>query len=1216
MLCTWPGVLYEHILQEQRVCCSYLHRCWKASLCLDCMRRLSFAGLCSMSVGLCLMRQLRTCVHSPPAAAVAAPEPTDDPTSCLGPKSEGVRRAWIGQTRIFSFGRMFMILLTFFLQFSPVTGVRVAASPIGAAEAAHVHFHQAAQGGAAKHYGYPHTVHGAANSRAGKRSFRRACARPQSSQQGGTWYRGRWLTTSDLRAVPLRRISQASGHLRSRTTPRGSAARAVSCGASGTRLHVLTWNCGGLSTGLLDELLLYLQERAPHINIICLQETHWKHESEWLTQRWACIHSHDPKHTYAGVLTLISRQLVSSEDIRTISHLPGRMLQVRFPVAGVHADIFNCYQLPWTTRGGSKQQLLDRRARFWSTLEQAVGLTPTRNFLCVMGDFNAQLVPEAGRVGTATCVADHAEQVAQDGPVFQSLLQACDLVAVNTFLGPRRVMHTYQQNNAKTQIDYILLRSHAVDAASRTSAPVEAFPVAAHRLDCNHRPVQAHFSCHRHPWRLHSRSQPKIDVAKLRSDCARRPDVADALRAVVSSVVQASPTPEDLNAMIYRAVSAAYPVRARPMLDHHNTPALVGPIHRMWELWREARRPRASTLGDVLRKWRLMTQLRVQRRLVQRISRRSRRERVEDLLKDAAKAATAHDQAGLYKIVNRLGPKQRRARLQLRDVQGGILTKDQELRELHGHFTEVYRARPGDAVRTRAVVMPTFDVAQVERSLRLIPAGKATPSHCVPSVVWKTCYRELAPYLQDNLCKLWSTDIVQVPRLWRDAWFALLPKPSRVCKRPGDLRPIALQCSLGKASIKLLCEEVRPYVVSFLQHTPQFAYCQGRDVQMALLRAFSHFDQVRADAAAHVDTIHNRHQGRSPRKISGAITLSLDMEQAFDRLPRSLVIRALQAASVPAHLIHLVDVWHRHAYYHIAHGGLSAKVQSQQGVRQGCLLAPLLFACATGLLVRDMPEASGPAWTEILTLYADDFLAQECLSEVADVARVIQRWGMLIDFLESCGLRLSQGKSVILARVGGLKGPAAWRKFLVRKEEGWFVRVPVKHGETLIALREEHKYLGAMVSYKTYETSTFKYRLAQARTQYGRLKKLLHSRQHLTLQQRMRMYHTCVWSTLSYSLHATGLGPAQVAQLRGVVATHLRAIARSPRHLTVVKHRSPCTQDWGFLTRCKSCVMKWRLLSRGYGTARFWFRIVHADGRLLWFRRTLGSSSILISDHM
>eukprot|EP00439_Symbiodinium_sp_Y106_P015242 s10585_g2.t1 len=477
-----------------------------------------------------------------------------------------------------------------------------------------------------------------------------------------------------------------------------------------------------------------------------------------------------------------------------------------------------------------------------------------------------------------------------------------------------------------------------------------------------------------------------------------------------------------------------------------------------------------------------------------------------------------------------------------------MLTKEQELQELHGHFTAVYRS--AEVVRTQPAAMPEFNAAQVERCLRLISAGKATPSHCVPSVVWKICHHELTPYLQDQLRRLWSSGEVQVPRLWRDAWFALLPKPSRVCKRPKDLRPIALQCSLGKASIKLLCEEVRPYIIHFLQGTPQFAYCKGRDVQMALLRAFSHFDQVRQEAATNVDNIHNRHQGRSRKDISGAITLSLDMEQAFDRLPKSLIIRALQAAQVPAHLIHLVDVWHRNACYHLQHGGHTAKVQVQQGVRQGCLLAPLLFACATGLLISELPDVAGPAWNDILSLYADDILAQEWLQDVADVARVLQRWGKLIDFLGDHGLQLSQGKSVILARIGGLKGRAIWKKFLVRTAEGWFVRVPLKVGDTLIALKEEHRYLGAMISYKTYEASTFRYRLAQARTQYGRLKKLLHSRQHLTLQQRMRMYRTCVWSTLSYSLHATGLGPAQVAQLRGVVATHLRAIARSPRHLT------------------------------------------------------------------
>ncbi|CAE7198220.1 unnamed protein product [Symbiodinium sp. KB8] len=573
----------------------------------------------------------------------------------------------------------------------------------------------------------------------------------------------------------------------------------------------------------MDEFLLFLQEHQPHVNVVCLQETHWKHTSEWLTERWICVHDHDPKHTYAGLLTLISRKLVSSEDVRTVSHVPGRVLQVRFPLAGVHVDILNCYQLPWNTRG-CRQQLLERRAKIWNAVEQAVESVPQRNLLCVMGDFNAQLVPEANRVGTATCITDHTEQVAQDGPAFQGILQ-------------------------------------------------------------------------------------------------------------------------DLNATVLKAVAAAYPRN------------------------------------------RLMTQLRAQRRMVQRII---------DALLD-----------------------------------------------------------------------------QVGRCLRLIPARKATPHHCVPSIVWKISHQELAPYLQEQLRRFWSADAAQVPQLWRDAWFALLPKPSRPCKQPSDLRPIALQCSLGKAAIKLLCEEVRPYVVQFLQHTPQFAYCRGRDVQMALLRALSHFDQVRADAAEHVDKIHNRHQGRTPRAVGGAITLSLDLEQAFDRLPRSLVIRSLMAARVPAHLIHLVDVWHRNASYHLSHGGLNSQVSAQQGVRQGCLLAPLLFACATGLIVQELPSVAGPAWRDVLTIYADDFLGQEWVHTVDDIGRILQRWGTLVDCLYEFGLRLSKGKSVILARIGGSKGQAAWRKFLVKTEEGWQVRLPSVRGNMLIALKEEHKYLGAMVSYKSYEASTF-----------------------------------------------------------------------------------------------------------------------------------------------
>ena len=91
--------------------------------------------------------------------------------------------------------------------------------------------------------------------------------------------------------------------------------------------------------------------------------------------------------------------------------------------------------------------------------------------------------------------------------------------------------------------------------------------------------------------------------------------------------------------------------------------------------------------------------------------------------------------------------------------------------------------------------------------------------------------------------------------------------------------------------------------------------------------------------------------------------------------------------------------------------------------------------------------------------------------------------------------------------------------------------------------------LGAVLSYSNFEDLTFQRRLAVAKDNYTRLKKFLHSRV-LTLATRVRMWLTCIWTSLTYSLVTVGVTPASTAKLRGVVATHWRAIARSPRHLT------------------------------------------------------------------
>ena len=474
--------------------------------------------------------------------------------------------------------------------------------------------------------------------------------------------------------------------------------------------------------------------------------------------------------------------------------------------------------------------------------------------------------------------------------------------------------------------------------------------------------------------------------------------------------VSQCPSPELLNRNVRQAVCALYPANRVSGTDHYKNSAVQGPVRRLWELWRQVRGFHGCDTAGVLHAWRRVALFRKQRRQVQAASRESRRQRVNDIMQQAAKAADVRDQASLYKCVNRLAPKTQKVRTQIRSEKGEVLSKVQELQMLVEHFRYVYQDDVGKC--TQASSMPMFTCEQISRCLRLIPPRKAVPKCCVPAVVWKVCHAELAEYMQKLLCTLWSGPHITVPSLWRDAWLALVPKPNKTSRKPSDLRPLGLQCSLGKAAIKLICEEVKPFVEAYLADVPQYAYCKGRDVQMAL-------------SSTLIVSV--------PGLLNILTPFSLDMEKAFDKLSRTLVLDALRDAGVPSNVIHLVDVWHRDSKY---------EVPVQRGVRQGCLLAPILFACATGYIVKRLPRQPGLSWRDILTMYADDFLGQVSLHKVDDISDAFKRWGVLIDHLESYGLSLSAGKSVILARITGTKGAYQWKKFLVKSAEGWKVRVP------------------------------------------------------------------------------------------------------------------------------------------------------------------------------
>ncbi|CAE7499118.1 unnamed protein product, partial [Symbiodinium sp. CCMP2456] len=169
---------------------------------------------------------------------------------------------------------------------------------------------------------------------------------------------------------------------------------------------------------------------------------------------------------------------------------------------------------------------------------------------------------------------------------------------------------------------------------------------------------------------------------------------------------------------------------------------------------------------------------------------------------------------------------------------------------------------------------------------------------------------------------------------------------------------------------------------------------------------------------------------RRPSKLrGGAIQLSLDLSQAFDRLEWPLISDSLKEAGVPSDLYHLIISWHREMYYHIKVSASSARVSVGRGVRQGCRIAPMLWALATAVLMRRTDEVLGFMWSkDSLTAYADDFHTGECVSRSEHLDRSLHRFGVFLDQLMNAHLPVNSKKSAILLRL--TKGFApAWRTF-------------------------------------------------------------------------------------------------------------------------------------------------------------------------------------------
>ena len=137
----------------------------------------------------------------------------------------------------------------------------------------------------------------------------------------------------------------------------------------------------------------------------------------------------------------------------------------------------------------------------------------------------------------------------------------------------------------------------------------------------------------------------------------------------------------------------------------------------------------------------------------------------------------------------------------------------------------------------------------------------------------------------------------------------------------------------------------------------------------------------------------------------------VDLEKAFDRVPRKVIWWALRKLGVEEWIVRLVQGMYANARSRVRVGeGFSKEFEMKVGVYQGSVLSPLHFIIVLEALSREF--RAGVPWED---LYADDLVI------IADsLEECVRRLFIWKEAMEKKGLRVNAGKTKVMIYGTGL----------------------------------------------------------------------------------------------------------------------------------------------------------------------------------------------------
>lgn len=300
------------------------------------------------------------------------------------------------------------------------------------------------------------------------------------------------------------------------------------------------------------------------------------------------------------------------------------------------------------------------------------------------------------------------------------------------------------------------------------------------------------------------------------------------------------------------------------------------------------------------------------------------------------------------------------------------------------------------SVEDRDSLERAVDGQEIERVVKGLAKGKSPGLDGVPNEFYQRCWDWIKEDLEEVVRNILKGG--GLSRELNQSLIVLVPKVNN-SKTVKDFRPISLLGGIYKIIAKVLANRIR-LLVPKLVHPSQAGFVKGRSLAESCLSVWAGMEE-------------------SPRQ-GDYVFLKIDFEKAYDRLEWRFLEECLEVMGFGSIFRGWVKGLFRNAEARVqVNGEMSAAFEITRSVRQGCPLAPLLFALATEPLIRSFLKAQYEGLvsgvrignSHLLTkMFADDTI----LFLEASEGKVKRAWGLLEDYCHGSGQLINKNKTKAL----------------------------------------------------------------------------------------------------------------------------------------------------------------------------------------------------------